>query len=88
MASKPEDIRIGAYYCTSKREYAYDPERWEAYAERKLMDEISFLLSRERSKKIDTDTMVEKRIDLYVASPEMFWKIVKEEAEKIARSFR
>ena len=30
---------------------------------------------------------LEKRIDLYVASPEVFWKTVRQEAEKIAEVF-
>jgi hypothetical protein len=82
-----EDIRIGAVFCTSRREYAADPRRWDAYAEERLMKEISFLLQRERSEMIEKDNRVEKRIDLYVASPDVFWRIVREEAEKIAMRF-
>ncbi|MFA5158841.1 MAG: hypothetical protein WC451_06720 [Patescibacteria group bacterium] len=83
----PEYIRVGAAYCTSKREYIVDPKRWEIFAEERLMKEISFLLARERSQRIDLDDRVERRIDLYVASPDTFWRIVREEAEKIARQF-
>lgn len=82
-----EDIRIGGSICTSKYEYANDPDGWERFAEGRLIKEMSFLLARERAEKIVTDDRVEKRIDLYVASPDVFWRIVREEAEKIALQF-
>ena len=84
---QPEDIRIGASFCTSRSEYMADPDRWEHFADERLIKQVSFLLARERAEKIETDGRVEKRIDLYVASPDVFWKIVKDEAEKIAMRF-
>ena len=39
------------------------------------------------SQEILNGDMIEKRVDLYVASPELFWKIVNKEAERIARNF-
>jgi len=81
------DIRIGASYITSKIEREMFRENWEAAAEERLMRELTFLLQKERSTIIEKDDFVEKRIDLYVASPEIFWKIVREEAEKIARMY-
>jgi hypothetical protein len=81
---EPEEIRIGASYRTSMKEYAADPERWEHFAEERLREQIAHLLQKERSEIIKTPEMVEKRVELYVASTEMFWKIVNKEAEKIA----
>jgi len=82
------DIRIGASYLTSKQERDAMPDRWEAIAEESLMRNLAFLLQREKAEMITKeDDYVEKRIDLYVASPKIFWKIVREEAEKIAFQF-
>jgi hypothetical protein len=83
----PEDIRIGAHVTASKREYLSDPARWEHYAENMLRQQLADLLQRERSEKTVTDNMVEKRLDLYVAPPDVFWRIVQSEAEKIAFRF-
>ena len=82
-----EDIRICASFCASKREYMEDPGRWDAYAEDHLMKHIAFLLQKEHSELIMTEDRAERRIDLYAASPELFWKIVNQEAEKIAMRF-
>lgn len=84
---KPQDIRVGANMCTSKFEYDRDPARWEHYAEIELRERIAHFIQKEQSEKIVTDNMVEKRIDLYVASPDVFWNIVQKEAEKIAFKF-
>ena len=84
---KAEDIRMGASYCTSLYEYESDQRRWEHYAEVSLRMQIVNLIQIERSEVIRTDNRVEKRIDMYVASPELFWKTVRIEAEKIAFRF-
>lgn len=81
------NIRIGATYCTSKYEYNHDHKRWEYFANENLIEQLSSLLSVEHAEIIDKENMIEKRIDLYVASPEVFWRIVKEEAEKIVTRF-
>lgn len=80
-------IRIGAKYCTSRLEYEHDPERWEVFAEKYLREKIADSLQYEMGEKLESDNIVEKRIDLYVASPEVFWKTVRQEAEKIAEVF-
>lgn len=82
-----EDIRIEVSFCTSRREYVDDPGRWDAYAEEHLMKHISFLLQKACSELIITEDRAERRIDLYVVPPEEFWKIVNQEAEKIAMRF-
>ena len=82
-----EDIHIGASFCTSKHEYDASPDRWECFAAERLTKQVSYLLSVDHAEKIVTEARVEKRIDLYVASPDVFWKIVKDEAEKIAMRF-
>lgn len=84
---KPEDIRIGARYCTSREEYLNNPDRWEAIAEESLRNEIAYLLQKDRAEMTKTELMMEKRVDLYVAKPDVFWGIVKQEAEKIALRF-
>ena len=83
----PKDIRIGAVICTSNYEYLQNPDAWERKADECLAKELSYMLARERSDKVITEGRVEKRIDLYVASPDVFWKIVRDEAERIAIQF-
>jgi hypothetical protein len=82
-----ESIRIFASTCASSREYLADPDRWERYAEEDLMRQLSFLIQRERAETIQTEDRYEKRVDLYVATPDVFWKIINEEAEKIAMRY-
>lgn len=83
-----EDIRFGALVCTSKFQYNENPDRWEHIANEELCDEVAHGIIHYRAKTEFYDDRVEKRIDLYIATPDMFWKIVKEEAEKIAFRFR
>jgi len=82
-----EEIQLSASEFVSKFEYDYDKERWERFAAERLVNHISFLIQKNKSKLIVSDDMVERRIELYVASPETFWKIVREEAEKITMRF-
>ena len=85
--NKPEDIRVYAYECTSIEEYEENPARWEYIAEENLTRNIAFTIQRERAETIKTKDRYEKRVDLYVATPDVFWKIVNKEAERIAIRF-
>jgi len=81
------DIRLSAYVCSSIKEYEEYPERWENMAEEELTNKIALSLARDRAETVKTSDMYEKRVDLYVATPDIFWKIVNEEAEKIAMKY-
>jgi hypothetical protein len=81
------DIRLYAYESTSILEYGDNPGKWELRAEDKLTDRIAFLLQRDKAETIKTEDRYEKRVDLYVATPDVFWKIINEEAERIAMRF-
>jgi len=83
----PNEIQITANLVTSIHEYMANPESWEQYADSHLIREVSYLLVKERTEKIITDDMVEKRINLYVAPPDVFWEIVNCEAQKIATRY-
>ena len=85
---KPEDIHIGAMVRISKREYEDDPKLWDSRIETRLIDKVAARLTRDRCETITTNNMIEKSVDLYVASPEVFWKIVEEEARRIAFNFK
>jgi len=82
-----ENIHVFASVHTSRHEYLFDQMQWENWAEERLIKEVAFLIQKEHSQKIEEAGMVEKRIDLYVATPEVFWNIVNREAEKIAIQF-
>lgn len=88
MSKQTEEIRFTAVFCTSKSEYLKYQNRWEIMAEDHLRQQMAHALQREKAKTISTDDMIEKRLEVYCASPETFWKIVKQEAEIIARQFR
>lgn len=84
VTTKPEEIRFGARFCTSKYEQLDNPERWNQVAEEYLRIELAHYLQKYRSETIITDNSAEKRLEIYAASPDLFWKIVRKEAEKIA----
>lgn len=84
---KAEKIRVGAYCETSIHNYKDNPERWLYESERKIVEELSHIIEKEKSKLTFTDDMVQKRLDLYVATPDIFWRIVNQEAMKLAHHF-
>lgn len=84
------------YYHTSVKtsaiEYRGDPERWNAWAENHLRQNMAQLLIDEKSEFIrHTDGYdsgyVERLLDLYIATPKEFWAIVNRKAEEIAMRF-
>ena len=85
--TKPDDIRVAASFRVSRHEYDYDVSRFAAFAATDLRLKIADYIQNERAETIITDDMVEKRLDLYVASPDVFWKIVRKEAEKLMFQF-
>jgi len=87
MSKETESIHFCATVCASKEEYLVDTERWERYSRERLIKDMSFYLQREKAITTHTDNMVEKKLDVYVASPDMFWRIVREEAMEIARKY-
>jgi hypothetical protein len=84
---KAEEIRMGARFCTSKEEYLNNPDRWMHMAEDQLRMKMAYEIQKEKGKIIETDNMIEKRLDLYVATPDTFWGIVRQEAMRIATQF-
>jgi hypothetical protein len=82
-----EEIRLIYSHCTSAKEYQHDNKRWEHEAERRLREYTAHTIQRDKSELIVREDMVERRLEVYVATPEVFWRIVREEAEKIAFRF-
>jgi len=84
---KPEDIHLTASIRTSKLEYTYNPDRWNNLVDNKLRLNIADEIMHCKLKIIEIEDMIEKRLDVYVATPDVFWQIVREEAEKIVYHF-
>lgn len=80
----PEEIRFTQQSTISKAEYLDCPERFIAMIEGKMRENLTHFIQHEKIKTISNDFMIEKRLDIYAASPERFWEIVQREAEKIA----
>ena len=86
-SKNPSDIRFGAIVCTSRCEYNSNPYRWKHYAEHRIREEMAHYIMEEKSEMEIEKERVEMRLDLYVATPDVFWKIVNKEAEKLAMRF-
>ena len=70
---KPEEIRFGACYAVSKREYDANPGRVTSDAEDYLRNYLSYHLQKAKSEKHEGIDRFELRMDVYVATPEIFW---------------
>lgn len=82
-----EKIRFGAAFACSSREYHYDPERFDKVASERLRLDLAEFIKSEKSETVKVGMRVEKRLEVYAATPKEFWEIVNREAEKIAANF-
>ena len=83
----PEYIHLSFNRTASKPEYNSDPVSWERFATRELTQHAAHFLAEQHAETLQHSDRVERRMDLYVATPDIFWKIVREESEKIATRF-
>ena len=83
---KPNDIRVSARYTVSSEEFIKDKSMVKDFADNYLRQTLADRIVYEKSKRTDFPDAhyYELALDLYVATPEEFWRIVHEEAEKIA----
>ena len=87
---KPDDIRFSARYTVSSEEFIKDKSMVKSMADSYLRQALADKIVHERSERTDFPDAhyYELGIDLYVARPEEFWRIVHNEAEKIAYHIR
>jgi len=78
-----ENIKLESSYLITLNEFESDPDLFEHMSERHLRDAISNFIVRERSATHCGEDYIEKRIVLYVASPEKFWELVNERARDL-----
>lgn len=81
---RPDDMRVSHVFRMSRAEFDAAPERFTQMSENRMREAIAHFIQHEKGKQTFDDHYVEKRIDLYVASPSEFWAIVHREAEEIA----
>jgi hypothetical protein len=81
---KPEDLRVAHVFRISRMEFDADPSRIAAMSERRMREAIAHFIQNERVETKFDDHFIEKRIDLYVATPQQFWELIHQEAQQIA----
>ena len=78
-----ENIKLAASHRISLHGFESDPAFFEHMSERQLRDSVSNFIARERMTTNFGEDYIEKRIVLYVASPEKFWELVNERARDL-----
>lgn len=81
---KPESIRVAQAFRMSRMEFDACPERFTHMSAQRMREQIATFIQHEKCEDTFNDHYVERRLDLYVASPTEFWEIVHREAEEIA----
>ena len=85
---RPIDIQSSVVRRVSMSEYESDPDRTNSYMYGYIRESMSDFIAKERVKESRDDFYKEYRLDLYVATPKEFWKIVEREAQEIASRFK
>lgn len=85
MMNITETIRFEARVTVSRIRYDKNPGYIHAHAEEDVRRYLTEYLLKQKSEVIKTPDMMEIRLALYVATPAEFWKIVRQEAERIQR---
>ena len=85
---KPSDIQFTHLVRMSKAEFNRDPELFTKMVDRDMREALMQQVQSARVEKKFGEHYVEARLEVYVATPEQFWKIVDAEAEKIAMRFK
>ena len=84
--NKSSNIKFGSSINFSIKEFERDPDRCKHMANTRLREEVAHFIQKEKGELIEHHDYFEKRLELYVATPEEFWEIVNREAEE--RAFR
>ena len=85
---RPIDIQRSVVRRVSMSEYESNPDRTNSYMYGYIRESMSDFIAKERVKESRDDFYKEYRLDLYVATPKEFWKIVEREAQEIASRFK
>ena len=83
----PEEIRFGTQHTISMAEYRDEPGRFNHMIETRMREELAHFIQNAKVETTETEYMIEKRLELYAATPDVFWEIVHKEAEKIAQRY-
>jgi len=67
----------------SRIEHDFLGDRFIEEVDRKLVDHLRYHMVRGYGKTEQRENYYERHLDVYVASPELFWEIVEKEAEKL-----
>jgi len=80
----PEDIRVTAIHRLPRVEYNINPERSEALARDYLHHRMANFIIHERAEETIRPDYREYRLELYVATPDVFYELVQREAVNLA----
>ena len=82
------DIQCSVVRRVSMAEYESNPDRTRHIVNDYLRKTMADFIIKEKAKELNDDFYKEYRLDLYVATPNEFWKIVEREAHEIASRFK
>jgi len=85
---RSRDILCNVVHRVSMAEYSSDPDRANHYANVYLKNAMTDFIVLEKAEESNDDFCREYRLELYVATPKEFWKIVEREAQEIASRFK
>lgn len=85
--TEPEDIRITALYSCSTLEAGFDRAEAEKYALYSLRQQVASLLVDKKHEVSEHAFSKTYRLELYAATPDEFWRIVRHEAEMMANRY-
>jgi hypothetical protein len=67
----------------SRIEHDFLGDRFIEELDLKLVDDLRYHMVRGYGRTVAKDYYYERHLDVYIASPELFWEIVEKEAEKL-----
>ncbi len=83
-----EQMSISSSKTISRREYDSDPAHYDFVMKERIRQYISESITFDKLVKFFTPHRVDYRCDLIVATPEMFWKQVHQEAKRLVGNSR
>lgn len=84
---KIENMRYGVQSRMSKLEARYYSDHYLEMVLDDLRQRLANYIVHEKYERIDAEDFFDIRLDLYVATPAQFWKLVNEKAEALAERF-
>lgn len=86
--NEPDDIRFGFSVNVSRSEWNREPQRINAQVGDGLRMRLADFIQNAKTETIEHTYDVEKRLEIYAATPDVFWEIIERKAQEIAIRFK